>query len=410
MICISRFYWVITAGCFSFCGGVCALDVTVGVESNLYLEEKFQDKSASFTYFLNLKDETYLDDYQRIGVEVNLYDDDIGHLQRKVNVGELKWSYYANAWEINAGIDKVFWGVLESENLVDVINQRDYIRDSDGDFKLGQPLVNFRYIDGLGTFDLYVMYGSLPRSFANTGQLLSLPIPVDNNDPVYESSAEDRRVDGAIRYFNMVGDLDIGLSHFSGTSRTPLLVLDSSGGPEALKFIPFYPVIGQTGVDLQYILSDFSFKFETIYQHSILGSHFSTGLGVEYPFLSVFDSKFDINLFFEYLYDDRGDDADGALEHDYVTALRFTWNDEHSTVTTLKTVYDDNNNESVIIIEHSQRVGKDFFLQMDCHIYSSDDVDVDTVPGLISSLSNTSKKLRYFNRHDYITLGIEYRY
>ncbi len=407
MICISRFYWVIIAGCFSLCGSVWALDVTVGVESNLYLEEKFHDKSESFTYFLNLKGETYLDDYQRIGAEVDLYDDDIGRLRRKVNVAELKWSYYANAWEINAGIDTVFWGVLESENLVDVINQRDYIRDSDGDFKLGQPLVNFRYIGNLGTFDLYVIPYFIPRSFANTDQLLSLPIPIDDNDPVYESNAEDRRVDGAIRYFNSFGDLDVGLSHFSGTSRTPQLLLDSSGGPGALKFVPFYQVIEQTGVDLQYILGDVAYKFETIYQNSSSESHFLMGLGLEYPFFGVFDSKVDINLFFEYLFDDRGDDADGVLEHDYVAALRFNWNDEYSTVTTLKTVYDDNSNESVIVLEHSQRIDKDFFLQIDCHIYSSDDVDVDTVPGLISSLSNRSQKLRYFNRHDYLTLGIE---
>ena len=40
------------------------------------------------------------------------------------------------------GIDKVFWGVIESRHLVDYINQTDGVEDVDGEDKLGQPMIN----------------------------------------------------------------------------------------------------------------------------------------------------------------------------------------------------------------------------------------------------------------------------
>jgi len=40
------------------------------------------------------------------------------------------------------GINSVFWRVVESNHLVDILNQTDLIEDIDGEEKLGQPMIS----------------------------------------------------------------------------------------------------------------------------------------------------------------------------------------------------------------------------------------------------------------------------
>ncbi len=42
----------------------------------------------------------------------------------------------AGEWELRVGIDQVFWGVAESQHLVDIVNQVDFVEHPDGEAKL----------------------------------------------------------------------------------------------------------------------------------------------------------------------------------------------------------------------------------------------------------------------------------
>ena len=44
------------------------------------------------------------------------------------------------------GLRKVYWGVTESQHLVDVINQTEGVENLDGEDKLGQPMLNLALI------------------------------------------------------------------------------------------------------------------------------------------------------------------------------------------------------------------------------------------------------------------------
>ena len=44
-------------------------------------------------------------------------------------------------WELRVGVDQVFWGVTESQHLVDIVNQVDLVEHPAGEAKLGQPMV-----------------------------------------------------------------------------------------------------------------------------------------------------------------------------------------------------------------------------------------------------------------------------
>ena len=83
------------------------------------------------------------------------------------DIREFLWTHIAdsNAWELRTGIGKVFWGVSESQHLVDVINQSDLQTDIDGEDKLGQPMINLTLVKNYGNFDFFVLPGFRERTF-----------------------------------------------------------------------------------------------------------------------------------------------------------------------------------------------------------------------------------------------------
>ena len=99
----------------------------------------------------------------------------------------------------STGIGKVFWGVTESQHLVDVINQTDLVENMDGEEKLGQPMINFALVRDWGTVDFFLLPGSRERTFPEAeGRLRTTP-RVDVEQAVYESSRGKRHIDEAIR-------------------------------------------------------------------------------------------------------------------------------------------------------------------------------------------------------------------
>ena len=49
-------------------------------------------------------------------------------------------------WELRVGVDQVFWGVTESQHLVDIVNQVDFVEHPAGEAKLGQPMVQLHLV------------------------------------------------------------------------------------------------------------------------------------------------------------------------------------------------------------------------------------------------------------------------
>jgi len=64
---------------------------------------------------------------------------------------EAYWQHIEDQWTLLIGVNRVFWGVAESNHLVDIINQTDLVEDIDGEDKLGQPMFNST---GLGESEL----------------------------------------------------------------------------------------------------------------------------------------------------------------------------------------------------------------------------------------------------------------
>jgi hypothetical protein len=148
--------------------------------------------------------------------------------------------------EIKTGISQVFWGVAESVHLVDIINQTDLVENIDGEEKLGQPMIAASRISPYGQFSLFLLPYFRERTFPGKDGRLRSSAVVDVDNPIYESDREEKHMDWALRWSKSISVLDVGISHFYGTSRDPVFAssLDSQGHPVLL---PVYYLIRNRG-------------------------------------------------------------------------------------------------------------------------------------------------------------------
>ena len=134
-------------------------------------------------------------------------------------------------WELRIGVDQVFWGVTESQHLVDIVNQVDFVEHPAGEAKLGQPMLHGTWSRRLGGGGIFCFALSSRPYLSGRAGRLRLPLVVEDEHVEYESETKERHVDFAARYSHSFGLLDMGMSAFNGTGREPALklLLDRSG-------------------------------------------------------------------------------------------------------------------------------------------------------------------------------------
>ena len=284
------------------------------------------------------------------------------------DIREFYWQKAAETWELRVGIRRVFWGVTESQHLVDIINQTDLVEDPDGEDKLGQPMLNLALIDRWGTLDLFLLPGFRERTFPGPRGRLRPAFPVDTDHPEYESGAKEYHLDWAVRWSRALGDWDIGLSHFSGTSREPQLKPRFSAS-KLLELVPYYDQIDQTGLDVQLTKGSWLWKLEAIHR-SGQGKTFSAlTAGFEYTFYGVFETGADVGILAEYLYDSRGNDAPLPFENDVFLGTRVGFNDTQTTELLAGAIVDPESGATAASIELSRRLGSSWRLSAEARAF-----------------------------------------
>lgn len=247
------------------------------------------------------------------------------------DVRELKYLHIGEDWDLNVGADKVFWGVMESKHLVDIINQTDAVEDIDGEEKLGQPMANLGLQRDWGDVNLFVMPYFRERTFPGVNGRLRGATPVDTDQAVYESGSEEWHPDVAARYATVIGDWDLGLAYFHGTSREPRFVegSDSSGGDV---FIPYYDIIDQASIDAQVTIEEWLLKMESFYRTGHAKDISALSFGFEYTLFGLIDDRGDLGLLAEYHRDNRGGGTPSTqMDDDIFWGARVTLNDEDDT-------------------------------------------------------------------------------
>ncbi len=280
---------------------------------------------------------------------------------------EAYWAYEGDDYEVLVGANTVFWGVTESVHLVDIINQTDFAADIDGEDKLGQPMVSLLLQRDWGEITAFAMPYFRERTFAGVDGRFRPPLPVDTDNALYESSAAETHVDLALRYSHYIGDVDIGVSAFSGTSREPRFVPAADGQT----LLPFYDQIDQVGLDVQYTTDAWLWKLEAIARDGATHSFTAAVGGFEYTMYQVAESPADVGLLLEYQYDGRNElEPFTIADNDVFAAARLALNDTQDTAVLAGMSYDTETGETFVNIEAERRFGDDWFGELRVRAFS----------------------------------------
>ncbi|MFW5444543.1 MAG: hypothetical protein ACKE51_09600 [Methylococcaceae bacterium] len=351
--------------------GYIGLDLRYFVESSALPGQNNESLYPSF----ELKPEfqyQWNNENDRLKLTPYLRYDAFDHNRRYFDVREAYWQHRFNNADLKIGIAEVFWGVTESRHLVNIINQVDTVEDIDEEDRLGQPMVNLNWFSSNGgTYEFYLLPGFRERRFANKqGRLRLDGLPINQDDGVYESSLEQAHVDAAFRWSHIIGEWDIGLSHFYGTSREARFEIPENTIGRPLKLIPHYDIIHQTSIDLQWTHDSWLWKLEAFNRVGNDKTFQALVAGFEYAFYGVLDSNIDVSLLSEYLWDNRSDNAPlTPFNNDVFAGLRLAFNDTQNTEILLGGIMDVENQASLISLEASRRIMDSWKVSIDSRVF-----------------------------------------
>ena len=306
-----------------------------------------------------------------------------------------------NAWELRLGLDRVFWGVAELHNLVDIVNQLDLVEHPRNRPKLGQPMAHLTVSGDWGIAEAFLLPYHRKRTFPGRGGRLRSGHPIDKS-AAYESGAEERHVDFAARYSNALGILDFGLSAFRGTSREPAFLVGEPSGPlpatEPL-LIPYYEQIRQFGVDAQITTGPWLIKTEAIHRagaSNLLGEeedYQAYIFGLERSVHGLFGSSADLTVLAEWLYDDRGRRAPSIWANDLFIAAFLALNDVRSTEAAIGILGDLRHNARSLNLELKRHLSQNWTMRLEA----------------IVTLQSDPRDLTYAGRRDSF-VGVDFTY
>jgi len=349
--------------------------------AQLVVGEMIGELSFDNRYFFNVGLQEQEKNHSSFSFSPEIFKDDsnrIFHFKAKLrrdsedsgrNLNDIQELYLINIFEdkeIKFGVSKEFWGVTETSHRVDIVNQTDFTEGFDGEEKLGQPMIKISLERSWGLLDIYALLGFRERNFSGIKGRLRSPLSINEKNSLYSSSSKNKRVDFAFRWSNYYDNLDIAISHFSGTSREPRF-LPSPNKINAL--VPFYEVIDQTGLEIQYLLDSLAIKGEVI-SRSGHGARFTAATyGFEYTQVGFLQTRMDLGWVVEFNHDDRLESSP------FVLGTRFSFNDIYDSQILSGFIINDRSKELGFLLEASRRIGECCLLSLEGVYFDDTDED-----------------------------------
>lgn len=341
-------------------------------------------------------DANWNDGRDRVSVQPYARVDFLGSFSR-FDFNHAYYLHTAENWDVLVGVQTVSWGVVESQHLVDVVNQVDLGGDIDQEDRLGQPMVNLNLVSAdYGTLSLYGLFGFRERDHPNVKDRVRQAIAVSDDLATFDGEDWERHLGFAARYRNSFslgdGGLDVAVSYFYGHSREPRLVpvlpaappggippggIPPGGIPPGAvlpggvpagvtpQVRPHYDRIHQGAVELLYALQDLQLKFEGIWRHANDEDFFAFVGGFEYTLPNLFGFV-DIGILAEYLHDHRSDNQPPTIfEDDVFAGVRIVFDDVGSTRLLAGVVIDVSDGGQLAALEFERRLRDDLLLSAD---------------------------------------------
>ncbi len=116
-------------------------------------------------------------------------------------------------------------------------------------------------------------------------------------------------------------------------------------------------------------------KAEYLYTNGLSQDFSAAVAGLEYTLVSGFDSP-EVSAVLEYNWDERGNDADTALNRDLFLATRVGFNNASSSELLAGVYLDTSNSSQIWRAEYSQRIGEQSTLEVVGWIFNPDSADI----------------------------------
>ncbi len=287
------------------------------------------------------------------------------------DIRELSYSLKKEGAQWTLGISKVFWGVTETQHLVDIVNQTDFVETPDGSEKLGQPMIHYDTSTQYGNWDLFLLVGFREKTYPGVSGRLRTPLAID---PTYTERVRKSDIDFAARWSEQFDRFDLGISLFYGSARDPHLRFNNFTQGASTYMIANYDEISQLGIDAQYTLEKVIWKTELIYRNGVGTSlvetlnqgknpndFFAASVGGEYILGSIKGT--DLGLLAEYSYDTRNG-LFVAFQNDYFIGLRWTLNDAYESNMFIGTAIDAVTNANTLNFRYNRRIYENLSLNI----------------------------------------------
>lgn len=344
----------------------------VGVEGRVFFEDGASaDALQSFDAAGSLELELFRDwDESRWTVSTALFArwDAEDPERQMVDLREFWWQKSGDRWDLRFGVGRVFWGVAESQHLVDVINQSDLRESLDGEAKLGQPMVNFDWItNGAGTWGFFYLPYFREREFPGVKGRLR-PFPGGTLAKArYMDDSDEWTPSWAVRWAHSIGEFDLGVSYFDGMNREPGFEPVGVGA----RLRPVYGTMRQQGLDLQWTRNAWLWKAEALSRQTDVTDHSATTVGFEYTFYGVAGTALDVGVLGEHHHDSRGLAAPTLFDDDVFGGARLAWNDAQDTSLLAGVFWDRERGSTSWRVEFQRRLGQDYRVQIEAQGFAA---------------------------------------
>lgn len=111
----------------------------------------------------------------------------------------------------------MFWGVAESNHLVNIINQIDTTYDFDMETRFGQPMVSASYLFDASSLTVMYLPFFRPRNYPSPDGRIRTSLPVVD-DEIYLAGASETSNDIAVRWSTIIDNLDLNLFGFMAST------------------------------------------------------------------------------------------------------------------------------------------------------------------------------------------------
>ncbi|MDC8758953.1 hypothetical protein [Janthinobacterium fluminis] len=273
---------------------------------------------------------------------------------------EALWLREDGMWQWSAGVGMVYWGVSESNHLVDIVNQSDLVADPDGKAKLGQPMLRLSWRSReIGRVDALILPYFRERRFGGAKSRLRLEPQVGEADGG-AALAGRWHPDAVVRWSKSAAGADLGAYVFRGISREPDLAPRRAGAGMAWQ--ASYRPITQFGADFQIPQGGMLWKGEML-RRSGQGRTFSAFvLGGEY---TVPAATGELGFLLEWSRDYRDASAPStAFAKALFAGLRYRLGDLQDSDVLAGLLYDKEGAARQWSIEANRRLGADWKLQL----------------------------------------------